>query len=47
MRGKEREEGRGAGEREGEGERDENFHTKHIVFTMPDVHMHTSLSYTL
>ncbi len=25
----------------------ENFHTKHSVFTAPDVHMHTSLSYTL
>ena len=25
----------------------ENFHTKHSVFTSPDVHMHTSLSYTL
>ena len=24
----------------------ENVHTKHSVFTAPDVHMHTSLSYT-
>ena len=25
----------------------ENFHTKHSMFTAPDEHMHTSLSYTL
>ena len=25
----------------------EHFHTKHSVFTAPDAHMHTSLSYTL
>ena len=25
----------------------ENFHTKNSVFTAPDVHMHTSLSYII
>ena len=25
----------------------ENFHTKHSVFTAPDVHMHTSLLYIM